>query len=178
MKDHLAGVTPLPFGARIAPPRRWRWSGRWFRLSPARVRRGLLAGGVIALLCGAVLLVWPAPQITVSMDGGSYRVGGNRLVEVAPGLYRGDGVMLLTHQADGSIVAASSFAENGHTARGACRLDQRIGTERCTFWLAGNREISAFDVYRSGGWDRRYASGPDVRIASGTMLPVPFPIGS
>jgi hypothetical protein len=99
-------------------------------------------------------------------------------VELAPGLYRGDGVMLLTHQADGSIAAASSFVENGQAVRGACRVDRRIGTERCTFWLAGNREISAFDVYRSGGWDRRYASGPDVRIASGTMLPVPFPIGS
>lgn len=177
MKDHLAGVTPLPFGERTAPRRSWAWSGRWFHVGPARVRRIVLAAGVLAGLSGAALLVWPAPATGVSMDRGSYWVGGNRLVEVAPGLYRGDGVMLLTHGADGSITAASSFVERGQAATGACRVDLRIGTERCTFWFGGQREVHAFDVFRSGGWDRHYVDGPDVRIAEGTMLPVPFPVG-
>jgi hypothetical protein len=177
MKDHLAGVTPLPFGERTAPQRRWHRSGQWFRVSSGLVRRVMIAGGVIACLCGAVLVAWPAPQIRVSVEGGSYEVDGNQLVEVAPGWYRGDGVLLLLHAADGSVVAASSFVENGRPARAACRLDNRLGTERCTFWFADGGELSAFDVFRSGGWDRHYADGRDVRIAERTMAPVPFPVG-
>ena len=176
MEQHLASVTPLPFGERTAPRRRWQRGRVWFRARTVGLRRALCAAGTVAAAGGVALMVWPS-EVSVSLDGTSYRVGDSRLVGQADGAYRGDGVLVMRRQRDGSISAASSFVHAGQTATGACRVDHRAGLERCTFRFAGRTSVTAVDVYEPGGWWRQYGDGLDVRIAAQTMLPVPFPIG-
>ena len=176
MDRHLADVTPLPFGERTAPSRRWQRARRLLRSQGVPVRRAVLVAGVAAALGGVGLLAWPT-GVGVSTDGTTYRIGADRLVEQQPGVYRGDGVLVIATQADGTVAAASSFVHDGHAATGSCRVDRRVGVERCAFRTAGGPDVIAVDVFESGGWSRHYVGGFDVRIAASTMLPVPFPVG-
>lgn len=176
MERHLSGVTPLPFGERTAPRRRWRRKVMRLRLPEAVVRRGVAGVGLAALASGVALVLWPS-QISVSVDGTSYRVGDVQLVEQAPGVYRGDAALVVRRQPDGTVVAASSFVHAGQEGTGVCRVDARAGLERCAFRLAGRPFVSAVDVYGAGGWQRHYSDGVDVGIGARSMWPVPFPVG-
>jgi len=176
MEQHLASVTPLPFGERTGPRRRWRRGRVWFVARTVGLRRALCAAGVVAGACGVALMVWPS-EVSASLDGTSYRVGDSRLIEQTSGVYRGDGVLVIRRQPDGSIAAASSFVHGGIAGTGACRVDPRAGIERCIFRFGDRPQLDAFDVLGTGSWSRHYDDGQEVRIAVQGPLPVPFPVG-
>lgn len=176
MDRHLADVTPLPFGERTAPSRRWQRGRRLLKTRSVPLRRAILVASVAGAVCGVGLLAWPT-NVGVSIDGTTYRIGADQLVEQRPGVYRGAGVLIIATRADGTVAAASSFVHGGHAATGSCLVDRRVGVENCAFRTAGRQDVMAVDVFESGGWSRRYVGGPDVRIAARTMLPVPFPVG-
>jgi hypothetical protein len=74
--------------------------------------------------------------------------------------------------------AAASTTLNGLPMRGACEMAPDERSEVCRFELGGGR-LTATDVLRGGGWDRRYQGGGTARIelAGGRPIPVPIALG-
>jgi hypothetical protein len=164
---------PLPLGS----PHPVRRSQRIFRGRPDGERTLLAALGMAAAVVGAVLTTLP-PSTTVRQDEQSYRVGDVLLESRGDGVYAGPGGALVLQEQGGKVRAGASTHLNGEHMVGGCLLAAGGRSERCWFELGGRR-ISADDQLRSGGWDRRYDDGRNVRIslAAGRPIPVPFALG-
>jgi hypothetical protein len=109
------------------------------------------------------------------MDPGGYRVGDVSLPARGGGVYAGPAGAVVIAPGPGGTRAAASTRLHGLPMRGACELAPNRRSERCTFDLGG-RTVTAVDVLRHGGWDRRYQDGQLVRIDLEGGRPVPAPI--
>ena len=149
------------------------------RLRPRRGRGfARLAAALGALGCagaGTLLMLSP-PQVPVELTASAYRVGGATLVRVGADVYRGAGALVLRAQADGTVLAAGDAVSGGVGVSGSCLEDADRRAERCVFDLGG-RSLGAMDVWRPGGWRRRYDDGEVVDIATASAVPVPFAVG-
>jgi hypothetical protein len=109
------------------------------------------------------------------MDASGYRVGDVWLPAQGGGVYAGPAGAVVIAQVPEGTRAAGSTRLRGLPMRGACELARDRRSERCTFEL-GRRTLTAADVLRGGGWDRRYGDGQVVRIGLENGRPVPVPI--
>src|SRR5437867_3109603 len=95
--EQLADGRLLELGERERAGRTWRVRRLW--------RRRLLhwASAVAAIGCagaGIALVITP-PTVTVSMSGSTYRIGHAVLHATSPGIYTGDGVLVIRAEARG-----------------------------------------------------------------------------
>ena len=171
-RDRLAENRILDVGGEERARRGWRSRGA------RRLRRMALGvGAVLALGFAAigVALALTSGDVPVSMSAASYRVGGATLRAVAPGVYQGEGVMVVV-RLDGALRAGASAMVGGTAWRGVCELSTAGDSETCR-WLAGDNSVTARDVWSEGRWRRTYSDGVQVAITAARGVPVPFPVG-
>jgi hypothetical protein len=171
-EEHLRGRTLVQVGdpgpGRVWRPRRLL---RWLR------RRGVaLAAATGVLGAGAgVALAASAPEVGVTVDRGGYHLGSLVLRPRGPGVFIGDGALVISRGAGGTM-AASSAAVHGENMLGLCVMAPDATSERCLFGL-GSRASTAVDQYWGGAWHRHYDDGQALDIPASLGIPVPFPIG-
>lgn len=166
--DRLAGADLLQVGGPERALRRW-------LARNARQRRRAVQGalGLATLACAGIgiwLLAAPT-TVTVSMTASTYRVGDAVLHAVAPGVYSGDGALVISRRG-GETIAAGSAVVDGKLWVGVCEISIDASRETCKF-----DDESAVDVWSTGTWHRAFGDGRKVEIESAHGVPVPFPVG-
>ena len=170
--EQLADGRLVELGEAERAGRTWRVRGGWRR------RRVLLAACVlVAIGCagvGIVLLTAPT-QVTVSMSASIYRIGDAALHDVAPGVYAGDGALVV--RVDGQRVRAGGSAMvDGKRWVGVCEVSADGSREACRL-QRGATAVTTADLWADGGWMRTYSDGQRTLIEAPRGVPVPFPAG-
>lgn len=131
----------------------------------------------MAAVCtiAGTLLAAGSTQVRVSMDSTTYVIGSATLSAVAPNIYVGNGVLLLS-DSEHERRAASAAMVNGRLWRGVCEVTPGGMSETCHLH-AGGDHLTAEDAWSNGEWQRRYSDGQRVLITASRGVPVPFPIG-
>jgi hypothetical protein len=172
-RHRLGGAGTIEVGAEEHATRSWR------SLGVRRTRRLAVAGvATLSLSCAAsgIALAVVSGDVAVSMTAATYRVGSATLHAVQPGVYTGDGVMVISRHSGRGLRAGSSAIVNGRRWSGVCDVSVDGITETC--WLAtGDETVTARDTWIDAGWLRTYSDGQRVRIVSARGVPVPFPVG-
>jgi len=171
-RSRLAGARLIEMGAGEHASRVWR-SRRARRTRAA----ALAAGAVLAVSCavtGVCLLISPADG-SVTMTATAYRIGSATLHAIGPGVYTGDGALVLSH-VGAELTAGASAVVNGALWVATCEVDAGGTAETCRL-QNGVRTLTARDVWSTGGWVRTYSDGRRVTIAAARGVPVPFPVG-
>jgi hypothetical protein len=170
-RHRLGGAGTIEVGAEEHATRSWRPSG-------VHRRRRLAVTSVVllSLSCAAsgIALAVVSGDIAVSMTAATYRVGSATLHSDAPGVYTGDGVMVIRHSGRG-LRAGSSAIVNGRRWSGVCDVSVDGITETCRL-ATGDETVTARDTWIDAGWLRTYSDGKRVRIGSARGVPVPFPV--
>ena len=104
-----------------------------------------------------------------------YRIGDAVLHAIAPGVYAGDGALVI--RADGQGVrAAGSAVVNGKLWVGVCEVSADGSRETCRL-QQGAMAVTTADVWAGGGWMRTTSDGERTVIEAPRGVPVPFPAG-
>ena len=169
--EQLADGRLLELGERERAGRTWHVRGGWRR------RRLLLAVCAVAAIglagAGIALLIAPT-TVTVTMTPTTYRIGDAVLHAVAPGVYAGDGALVI--RADGQRVrAAGSAVVNGRLWVGVCEVSGDGSRETCSL-QQGATVVVADDVWSGMDWQRTYGDGRKTMINAPRGAPVPFPV--
>ena len=172
VSDQLADGRLLELGEAERAGRTWRVRGRWRR------RRLLLSASAVAAIgcasAGIALLVAPT-TVTVSMSASTYRIGDAVLHAIAPGVYTGDGALVIRSDGRG-IRAAGSAVVDGRAWVGVCDVSGDGSRETCRL-QQGAMEVTTADVWADGAWMRAYSGGQRTLIEAPQSVPVPFPAG-
>jgi len=172
VSEQLADGRLLELGEAERAGRTWRARGGWRR------RRLLLAAWALSAIgcasAGIALLVGPT-TVTVSMSESTYRVGDAVLHAIAPGVYTGDGALVIRSDGRG-IRAAGSAVVDGRAWVGLCEASGDGTQETCRLQQGGTT-VTAEDVWSGSSWERTYSDGRFLEIASARGVPIPFPVG-
>ena len=169
--EQLADGRLLELGEREMAGRTWRVRRLWRR----RLLYWACAVGAISCACVGVALLITPPTVTVSMGASTYRIGDAVLRATSPGIYTGEGVVVIRAEARG-IRAAGSAVVNGRLWAGACEVSADGSRETCQL-QQGRTTLMAVDVWADAGWQRTYSDGQRLRIDGSNDAPVPFPVG-
>lgn len=157
------------------------WLGRWRQI---RIRL-TVSVGIVAAAVGMLLAVAHG-DVVVFSDKAGVHVGGSLLRAArAPTegaqLFVGDATLIISSGADATTRAAAVARIGGVLTKGWCTLyAQEVTWERCELTI-GRQTLSAHDTYdpTARAWTRLYADGQavEIRVPTGRVVPVPFPIG-
>jgi len=172
VSDQLADGRLLELGEAERAGRNWRVRGRWRR------RRLLLSAYAVAAIgcasAGIALLVAPT-TVTVSMSASTYRIGDAVLHAIAPGVYTGDGALVIRSDGRGTRAAGAAVVD-GRAWVGVCEVSGDGSRETCSL-RQGATAVTAEDVWSGSGWHRAYGDGQQAMISASRGAPVPFPVG-
>ena len=170
--ERLAGADLLQVGGPERASRLWRVRGGRLSRRVLRIAAGLFTAACAGI--GIALLLAPA-NVTVSMTASTYRIGDSVLHAVAPGVYSGDGALVISRRGE-EVIAAGSAVVDGMLWVAVCEVDHTGSSEICDLHR-GATSVTALDAWSEGRWLRTYSDGSAVVINAGRGVSVPFPVG-
>ena len=170
--EQLADGRLLELGERERAGRTWHVQGGWRR---RRLLLAVCAVAAIGCASAGIALVLAPTTVTVSMSASTYRLGDAVLHAIAPGVYSGDGVLVIRSDGRG-IRAAGSAVVDGSAWVGVCQVSADGSRETCRL-QRGATAVTTADVWADGGWMRTYSDGQRTLIQAPRGVPAPFPAG-
>jgi hypothetical protein len=146
--------------------------GEWLRRRVVRIAAASLTLASAGI--GIALLLAPN-SVSVSMSERTYRIGDASLHAVAPGVYSGDGALVINRSGQ-DVVAGGSAVVDGKLWAGFCDLTDG-GTREACLLRQGSQALTASDTWSDGAWRRTYSDGKRITFAAPAGVPAPFPVG-
>ena len=109
------------------------------------------------------------------MSASTYRIGDAVLHAIAPGVYTGDGGLVVRSDGRGSALPGPRWW-TGRAWVGVCEVSADGSRETCRL-QRGATAVTTADVWADGGWVRTCSDGQRTLIQAPRGVPVPFPAG-